>query len=789
MQTDTAGTYTSLSASADKAMDFIIAIAGWPTLYSVVKSTYTRAALTTGGDKLQEFTGVQAVASGLSEGGMSMKGQHPEEGMQAIGTFAVDILDKRLLGKRVGSELSSRMAYLFANQSGNTTSLVSTISATGGVITLVDGTNFPSGAVLYVGQEAILLGDKVGNVYGGVTPCTRGYRLTSASVHLANVKVYDFMPNLYRRPIYVYKGYQSMTSTAGWLRTFGGIITDDIKENAFVSLEASANTWEMYARGTKKIASFSGLLSATTASSPTQSQQTAGSGAYTADPMLSGDFSVILEMAAPLLLSSLTDKHCLVKVDQQVWGITSAVDVAFPIDLSGYTNRVLATVIKGLFGTTKGDLNSGAACQLMWTNVDLSTLAGDEPVKLILKFLLSIKGDGANSPTYDVFREGLGLGIPLDRVNVASFDAVRTNYDYDANQTFMCAFPEAEDAKEFIEKELCKPFGYSLVVGNDGKINLKQHRSPQLIYVGGPNNELNFIAPGGTTQIKATLSSGVYTPSAMANQVTLALNAAFGGGGFSCAYNTSTNKFSISHVLSFSIKAAAPVDNGWVTLGFTSDSSGPDVHTADDARCADTTVDLTVSQNDMTDVVVMTSRDTQIASVDWWTNYNFGDGKYKTELRYVDAETVNIGDELGAREYRIKSKGLVAGATPSAVFTWDPFGHFKPSTSGCQGIVTHTPIANYFDGTYSWAELFSLSLLNRYRQPPLKFKCKLLWKHNKLEDGDIIKVSYLIDGKFTDQEMGTTTLVKRNFEVVDLKRDYRNGRVEVTLLGHRWQGF
>src|SRR5436305_1617014 len=101
--------YAAKNAQSAKDPDFIFAISGWPSLYSVVRGDYTIPA-----------TGDLSTASGFSKvypwmnipngAGAKVKGR-PEEGGMTLGQLNVSILDRRVNGVRALTDLVSRQAY------------------------------------------------------------------------------------------------------------------------------------------------------------------------------------------------------------------------------------------------------------------------------------------------------------------------------------------------------------------------------------------------------------------------------------------------------------------------------------------------------------------------------------------------------------------------------------------------------------------------------------------------------------------------------------------------------
>lgn len=767
--------FDALSASRNRAHEYLVAIAGWPTLYSVSQATYALEDLTIGGDKLSQFTGIQPVAEPPKGAGASAKGR-PEEGSQTIDALEIAILDKRLQGTRVGTELVSRPAYLFGNLGTSATTEASYyIPPDTTFIPATDNSAFDEGDVIYIGQECIKLGPRAYNQWyyfvnaDGWTGCTRGYRLTEPTRHAQGATMYGFMPNLYRRPIFAYKGYQTMSSTKSFLRAFGGVVTSDSKANSFVKLKCAGNTWELRGDNKRKLA--------------TLKDPATGKGYHRGsswmDSVYSADFDLVVDVDV-VMPTPLADGHHVLKIDDAWFGISGHSDVTpNEEDRGDGVTRAYLHAVRGLTGAVGDvDVGTGVDVQIGWSNVDFSStpLAGDEPVNLILKLLTSVYGDGENG-TYDVFQNGIGLGIPQTRVDFSSFDAIRNAPDYDSNQRVFLIFNEPVDAKEFIEKELCRPFGYSLITGNDGLIRLIRHHSPQHIYTTVGNNVFttNMV---GNSAVDVQVQCGCYTPDEFAAELERALTTTVNGG-FSVSFASGTQTFSVTNGGAFDITATT----GWTMLGISAATNVTSVESASAVFGPDT-VAATLTEADILDIAQQENRNLQVSSVMFKTHYNWTRDEFADQKEYVDAESVNLGDELGAHEYQIEAKGLYTslGLGPMGLKAYS-------GGSPCDGSLIGQAASYAIDRDSSWAHNFALSLLHRYKQPPLILKAKLIWRWNTLELGDVIRLNYGVHGVVIDEELGRDYLDGRNFEISAITQNYADGTVDVTLVGHRYQGF
>ena len=227
--------YTNAMDDPTKRADFILAISGWPTLYSVASSAYSLA-----GD-LANFTGIKAWMS-IPRGASSKVKGRPEGGSVTIGETVCKIQDRVSGGSRALSDLASRFAYLLGESTGNENQLDGTLAIGATTVTVDSTTGFPSAGTIHIGQECI---SYTGTTATTFTGCTRGYLLTDAQAHVDNVKVYGYTPNLHRRKAYLYKGTQDITLDK-WERAFGGVITDEHKDGAELVLTIDDSVWETH---------------------------------------------------------------------------------------------------------------------------------------------------------------------------------------------------------------------------------------------------------------------------------------------------------------------------------------------------------------------------------------------------------------------------------------------------------------------------------------------------------------------------------------------------------------
>ncbi len=494
-------------------------------------------------------------------------------------------------------------------------------------------------------------------------------------------------------------------------------------------------------------------------------------------------------------------------------------------------NTVIANVYRGLNNSGLPDLiPTGSPIRVFWSNLLTKTSSpptGEDPINLILEMLISTgqvpaNWSGGTNTNYDVFELGVGLGIPEDQIDLQSFTDIRAQLDYDPKLALAFAFLQPVPAKDFIEQELCKPFGFYLSTGTDGRIRCVRPRHPQKFYIGGVNMALgqNLYGPASDPLL---LPVGVFTGDEIAALVTSEFkripNATIPDP--FCTYDHGTNRFSMPGQVQIGsnlnpvplvLQRRAAIGSAWPTLGFPTlptvgVTSGPLV-SQPVGQLSQAIKDRTLTKDDMWGVQTLDNRADQITSVVYEHDYNFDTGVFQQRRHYFDPQAYGFNGSLGPFEYRIQSRGVgitwLSGPTDlPQTQSWT--GAFAPPSSGCDPIATRqlvtTPTGSTPGGGVvvvggqivladadAWAQLVAFSLMDRYRQPPLKFRAHLKWKWNSLQVGDVVRVNYTIPGVFADFEMNASTLANRLFEIVELHPNF-DGSVDATFLGHRYVSY
>jgi len=772
-------------------------IAGHPTIYTG-RATYSVPS--SGGDlnTSNGFSVTKNYAQPPDISAAKMKGTRPEEGGFSIGSCTVELLDKYTDAHntlREFTDLASRWSYLEGNQTGTETSLSADITSSATTINLVSTTGIVAGDVIHISQEAIL----VGTVASGtqLTGCTRGYLLTLAVPHLAEVKVYGYLPSLYRRIFYVFKGYQGVPLSS-WLKAWGGVIDGVNHDTGKLTLHAQATTWEMFGGRSRagKPGNPIGIPRGSTGGTSIRkivrlpeigddSNGTAEAEAST--PGLAGDYRLTLLIPNGV---SVTDGHFLARLGDSWLGLCSdgpAWDPSLPNEIVGSTETVLITAAVRL-GVGDPDLSwdAGDTFDFAWSNAVFTASASPggnhlDPIELLLKFLVST-GAGTNG-AYDVFSTGIGLGIPEALIDVDSFTGVIAARDYDDNLRTLFVFTKPEGGKDFVEQELCKPFGWYIATGNDGRIKLVRSKNPTKLYFSRANNTFTLTHSSSSHVRSYQIPAGVYTAAEAASTLKAGLDLITGQ---TWTVSPSAGVFTLSVAAgTFSFGTS----NAWATIGHTSAASSVSskagnvavAQFSDTSSSGDYNV---IDENDCTAVDPIDSLPSRIAEVWYSVNYDWSAEEFRVVKTFTDAEVANLDGEV--EPYVIESKGLVSAFSRAKRIPTPWLVKGVPDTeAGCMGQDIDVSSSFGLDASNSFASLFTSHLFDRYRGQPIRFKCRLAWKFNRLEVGDNVQFSYAIDGVFADYEIGAGVVTSRVFEVVSIKPNLAGGYVEAELLGHR----
>ena len=797
--------YQELDASPAKRPDFLFVIAGWHEVYAVADDTYTLSAgahdvsSTNGFTRIRKWAGLPEISAA------KMKGAFPEAGGFDIGDLKIELLDKHGVSTttRDLTDLLSRQAYIEGNKSGveTTTSAVHTKTAT--TINLASTTGIVAGDVIHISQEAIL----VGTVASGtqLTGCTRGYLLTNATRHETSVKVYGYIPNLEGRPCWLFKGYRDL-ALSSWLKAWGGLITTAARgEPGKVSLQARSTTWAMWGGSAPQGGSFGSFRSKRggRARSPSAGVRrlvrvrfdfaTQDNGDYPdvniLGSVLDGDYRAQFILAADPP-SGLGDGHYMLRAGDALLGICNPLRQEIVYDGGSFID---ADLVKGPGDTSPNVvLDDADQLQVCWSNVSFTTTArvdGTDPIDLMLKLLCST-GTGTNNATYDVFVKGIGLGIPVEQIDLDTFTDVQDQLDYGTLRVYF-VFTESVDAKEFIDEELCKPFGWYLATGNDGRIRLVRPKNPAKVHFSNANNQFRFTHSADPNTVRQfTLPGGVYTPSELVAALQVGFRAVSGDTSITVTDADAGDDF-VVEIATGGATFDFTLTDAWRTLGYTS-SQASDVCQAETAIAgtADSSTFgvATVTKNDVIagSISIIPNGSARVGRVNFGCNYSWADDRFDYHV-FEDAEIENLSAFGDSAPYEVNSKGLLRAFSGTRRVT-TPWDVFLPPSTGCMGVQVAADSSHGIDASDSFAALLCEHLFDRYRFAPLRFKCRLKWRFNTREIGDVLMFTHDVDGALIDQELGVAVVTARLFEIVSIRPIPASGCVEVELLGHRAGG-
>ena len=810
--------YLQCDLNPSKRPDVIVCIAGWPTLYSCV-STYTVPG-----------TGDLSTANGFSTasmfawakfpdiGAQQVKGAFPEEGEFSNGKCSVEILDKHGVSTttRDLTDLISRQARLEGNVAGTETNLTAALTKTATTINVASTTGIVAGDVIHISQEAIL----VGTVASGTqfTGCTRAYLLTDAAAHENAVRVYTYLPSVVGRKFWIFKGYQDLALTS-WLKGWGGIITEVGRSDpGLVRIAGFGTTWEMWggtSQGAKLKTAAVGSLRNRKAVPPgvrkivrlgnindAENEKLVGFGTT-----LGGDFGLILSVpfAVP---TGLGDGHHMIKVGpNQVW--CGLVNPLVSEASGSYENpngaQVSVKVVKGVGSGATIDTGpvtaGGSPFDLGWSNAVFTEAAaptGSDPIDLLLKLATSTGGSadevtpGPNG-AYDLYRSGVGLSLAVEKLDLTTFTGIQAQYDYDDQSKVFFVFSGPEVAKTFFDEELCKPFGWYLANGNDGRIRLVRPKNPRKLYFSRANNAFSFFhssvyASSNPNRLRTFyLPGGVYTPTETAAALQAGFRLVTGDTGIVVRWEDGL--FAVDGDYNGS-QFTFTVSDAWRTIGVTSSAGPVGVIDADVVVGVFTATDFnTVTENDVLrgSIAPVENAGTRLGRIAFGCNYNWNEDQFEYQL-FSDAEIENLSAYGEPNAYEINSRGLLRAFDGFGRRQRMPFSVELPPTSGCTGQLANPTSSVGIDASDSGATLFCEHLFDRYRNPPFRFKCRLKWKFNTREVGDNLLWTYAPSGVVLDAEDVADSFTDKLFEIISIKPNPGAGYVEMELLGHRKGG-
>ena len=145
--------------------------------------------------------------------------------------------------------------------------------------------------------------------------------------------------------------------------------------------------------------------------------------------------------------------------------------IAFPdsglIKIDNEFIRYASKTDNTLAGLTRGFIGSPAAHSLGADAFLVTEIINVNPIDIILRLLLSKNGDLVNDPTYDVYKNGLGIDPNL--INIAKFEEIRDLFL--ENDLYSLYLYNESDTLKYIEAQILQPTNCRLFA-DSGKISI-----------------------------------------------------------------------------------------------------------------------------------------------------------------------------------------------------------------------------------------------------------------------------------------------------------------------------
>lgn len=320
---------------------------------------------------------------------------------------------------------------------------------------------YGTGDVIYIGNEAILLGTDIGAEWTG---CTRGMYGTKGEIHDGSDEVFGSSPYWFRRVVRI---IEHDTITGAEEEIWQGLIEDTSQTGANISISIisvqQANARIRLNRGARNHARYTSpdnrRVWRADAAYRVRRQPVIARGVYVEHYQV-GDKTIL---AVDQLVSNFPN---LIRPYVAVLGVNSD-PAQLPDELFDGADIWPLFVVDRDLDTTLPDAISSTA--------DLPSPY--HPVAIALALLTST-GTG-NNGAYDVLGETWGMG--LDYVDVVAFtDAITARPDLAVDRLVLGLGGERVDALRVITDKLLRPYGYSLTVASNGALGLCLIRLPSL---------------------------------------------------------------------------------------------------------------------------------------------------------------------------------------------------------------------------------------------------------------------------------------------------------------------
>lgn len=353
---------------------------------------------------------------------------------------------------------SERLAGLFGAPQLDTTLRLATTVTSVATSVIITGLTGAGGTVVWIGDEAILLGAGTGPSY---TSCTRGFWGTTASAHAAGVKVWSRNPYLRGRLV---RRLRYDRTTGAEVVVWRGLIT------------RVTTTDDGAAYRVETVDALQGLREATLNRDAERLDQEAPT--VREGP---GGVYLVAEAEDPGVR--------IVRGSPTVWLQLGGEDYVVPAQAAG--GRLVVSVgTVGLLGTrlATGDLPrtiEGA----WWPLLIVDRLGGVSPLAALdlpyhplnmMLALLTSTGTGSNG-AYDLLAEQWGLGWGADLLDVAAIEAERDATPEAAIDQLVLGWDgKTVSPWRLFAETLLRPFGLYLGQSAGGALTVRRQRLPSL---------------------------------------------------------------------------------------------------------------------------------------------------------------------------------------------------------------------------------------------------------------------------------------------------------------------
>ena len=324
-----------------------------------------------------------------------------------------------------------------------------------------DAAQYPTnGGTIYLGRETLTYTARTAGTNGAgyFSGVTRGvYALpgrTAKTAHTWGDEMTPYLPFLATRRALLHATLDG--TDANRLARWGGTVTNAKATTGLHGYELTMNSLD----GELRVKAFAGQRTGKLAAG-----LKSGTGAYTPEGASepAAEASKVRLVAASMSGAWTAGQTLIAKVgDEYVAGTIET-------DVTGTYINLAGTGPRGLFATSAVQHPPGEeVAEVVWTGAyDAAGTGeyrfskftrGDHPLEILLCWLTSRLGDGANG-TYDVLPDGWGLGIDASRVDVAGIEALARSWLPGVRHLWLYSEPFGfkEEIANLLRPHLCFP--------------------------------------------------------------------------------------------------------------------------------------------------------------------------------------------------------------------------------------------------------------------------------------------------------------------------------------------